>query len=245
LLVLQRTINEKTGKLHQDIAVDDIRRSVPFFGSTAGEGGWRIAIVDSVEELNVSGENALLKVLEEPPPRSLLFLISNAPGRVLPTIRSRCRVLLLRPLAGRDIAQAVAAATGRAAEGPEVLEAIGAANGSVGRALDLLDGTALALRKKTTELLSQLPRPDPQAMHALGDALGYSDAAPLAAFIDIVNEWLSQQLDNEAFDKARLARVAQTWERINLTARDAEEYNLDRKPLVFTVFDLLAEAARP
>jgi DNA polymerase-3 subunit delta' len=82
-------------------------------------------------------------------------------------------------------------------------------------------------------------------MHALGDALGYSDAAPLAAFIDIVNEWLSQQLDNEAFDQARLARVAQTWERINLTARDAEEYNLDRKPLVFTVFDLLAEAARP
>jgi DNA polymerase III subunit delta' len=244
LLVLRRTINEKTGKLHQDIAVDDIRRTVPFFGSTPGEGGWRVAIVDSVEELNRSGENALLKVLEEPPPRSLLLLVSNAPGRVLPTIRSRCRVLLLRPLAGRDIAQAIAAVTGRAAEGEDVIEAIGAANGSVGRAFDLLDGTGLALRKKTTELLSQLPRPDPQAVHGLGDALGYSDPASLATFMDIINEWLSQQLDNEVHDKRRLARVAQIWEQINIAARNVEEYNLERKPLVFAVFGLLSEAVR-
>ena len=98
LLSLERVINEKTGKLFTVIRVDDIRRSVPFFGSTAGEGGWRIAIVDSVDELNKESENALLKVLEEPPPRALLLLVSNAPGRILPTIRSRCRMLMLRPL---------------------------------------------------------------------------------------------------------------------------------------------------
>ena len=68
LLVLERTINEKTNKLRQDIQVDDVRRTVTFFGSTAGEGGWRIAIVDSVDELNREGANALLKILEEPPP---------------------------------------------------------------------------------------------------------------------------------------------------------------------------------
>ena len=99
LLTLERIFNEKTGKLFSSIRVDDVRRTVSFFGSTAGEGGWRIAIVDSVEELEKSGENALLKVLEEPPPRALLLLISHAPGRVLPTIRSRCRLLMLRPLA--------------------------------------------------------------------------------------------------------------------------------------------------
>ena len=82
-------------------------------------------------------------------------------------------------------------------------------------------------------------------MHALGDALGYSDPAPLDAFMDIVNEWLSQQLDTEAHDKSRLARTAQIWEQINVTARDAKEYNLERKPLVFSVFGLLAEAAKP
>jgi len=72
LLVLERTINEKTGKLRQDIQVDDVRRTVAFFGSTAGEGGWRIAIVDAVDELNPSGANALLKILEEPPRRAVL-----------------------------------------------------------------------------------------------------------------------------------------------------------------------------
>jgi DNA polymerase-3 subunit delta' len=243
LLVLQRTINEKTGKLYQDIIVDEIRRAVPFFGSTAGEGGWRVAIVDSVEELNRSGENSLLKILEEPPPRSLLLLVSNAPGRVLPTIRSRCRMLTLRPLSGRDTAQAVAATSGLAAEEPEVIEAIAASNGSVGRALELLDSDTLALRKKITDLLGQLPRPDPQAMHAVGDALGFSDPAPLATFVDLVNDWLSQRLEASS-DKQRLARVAETWERVNATARDVAEYNLERKPMVFTVFGLLAETAR-
>src|SRR5262249_29566485 len=88
LLVLERTINEKTNKLYQDIRVDDVRRTVTFFGSTAGEGGWRIAIVDPVDELNPSGANALLKVLEEPPRRTVLLLVSHSAARVLPTIRS-------------------------------------------------------------------------------------------------------------------------------------------------------------
>ena len=102
LLVLERTIGE-TGKLRTRIAVDDVRRSVSFFGSTAGEGGWRIAIVDSVDELNPASANALLKVLEEPPARALLLLVSHAPGRALATIRSRCRLLTLRPLAAGDV----------------------------------------------------------------------------------------------------------------------------------------------
>jgi len=182
-------------------------------------------------------------VLEEPPPRSLLLLVSNAPGRILPTLRSRCRVLLLRPLSGRDTAQAVAAATGQDAADDDVIEAIAAANGSPGRALELLDSKVLGLRQKVVGLLDQLPSPDPQAMHALGDALGYSDPAPLATFIDLVNEWLSNQLSGGA-DKARLARFADVWQDINQRARNVAEYNLERKPLVFTVFGLLSDAAR-
>jgi DNA polymerase III subunit delta' len=244
LLVLRRTINEKTGKLHQDIAVDDIRRTVPFFGSTPGEGGWRVAIVDSVEELNRSGENALLKVLEEPPPRSLLLLVSNAPGRVLPTIRSRCRVLLLRPLSEHETARAAAAVLGRTAEDADLMEAAGAAGGSAATALKLLDGPALALRHKIIDLLKQLPAPDPQTMHALGDALAGTDQMPLATFRNIVNDWLSQRLAADVNEKSRAARVAQIWQEINGAARDVEAYNLDRKPLVFAVFGLLSEAVR-
>jgi DNA polymerase-3 subunit delta' len=244
LLVLERTINEKTGKLHQDITVDQIRRSVGFFGSTAGEGGWRVAIIDTLDELNRSGENALLKVLEEPPDRCLVLLITNAPGRVLPTIRSRCRFLPLHALASEDVARAAAAAAGRTADDPEIVAAAEAANGSVARAFDLLDGATMALLQKILDLLGQLPQPDPRALHALGDAISGTDPRKLGAFIDVIDEWLSATLDRGSIDTPRLARVAEAWEKINRAANDAQEYNLERKPLVFAVFGLLAQAAR-
>jgi DNA polymerase-3 subunit delta' len=244
LLVLERVVNEQTGKLYTVIRVDDVRKAVPFFGSTAGEGGWRIAIVDAVDDLQREGANALLKVLEEPPPRTLLLLVSHAPGRELPTIRSRCRRLLLRPLEAGEVARAVAAATGRGAEDAEVREAAAAADGSVARALGLLDGPALALRQCVLELFAQLPDPDPRALHALGDALGGSEPQTLAAFMDLVNGWLSARLSDDSRPTRRLARTAEVWEKVNRAAREVETYNLERKPLVFAVFGLLAEAAR-
>ena len=245
LLVLERNLNETTGKLYTVIRVDDVRRTVSFFGSTAGEGGWRIAIVDAVDDLQREGANALLKVLEEPPQRTLLLLISHAPGRELPTIRSRCRRLLLRPLDATDVAHAIAASTGRSADEAAVQEASVAADGSVARALALLDGPALALRQRVLELLAQLPQPDPRALHALGDALGGSEPQTLAAFMDMVNGWLSARLEADARDLPRMARVAQAWDKVNRAAREVETYNLERKPLVFMVFGALAEAARP
>jgi len=237
-------LNEQTGKLYTVIRVDDVRRSVGFFGSTAGEGGWRIAIVDAVDDLQREGANALLKVLEEPPARTLLVLLSHAPGRELPTIRSRCRRLLLRPLADEDVARAVAHATGRSAEDSDVQGAVSAAGGSVGRALRFLDEKALALRQRVLDLFAQLPNPDPRALHALGDALGGSEPQTLAAFMDLVNGWLSAQLDRDMTQAARMADAAQAWEKVNRAARDVEIYNLERKPLVFAVFGLLAQAAR-
>jgi DNA polymerase III subunit delta' len=252
LLVLERTPNEK-GTLRQQIAVDDVRRTVSFFGATAGEGGWRIAIVDAVDELNRSSANALLKVLEEPPQRALLLLISHSAARVPATLRSRCRILALRPLAEPDVAKAVAAATGASATDPQIAAASAAAEGSVARALALLDEDALALRQQALDLLDALPDLNPNGLHALGDALAGTDAAPLAAFVDTVNDWLSQRLDhmdatpNEGRghgELGRMARFAEAWERVNTAARDAEIYNLERKPFVFSVFGLLAEATR-
>lgn len=244
LLVLERVLNEQTGKLYTVIRVDDVRKAVPFFGSTAAEGGWRIAIVDAVDDLQREGANALLKVLEEPPPRTLLLLLSHAPGRELPTIRSRCRRLLLRPLDGDDVAHAVAAATGRDADEAEVKEAAAAAEGSVARAIGLLDGAALALRQRVLELFAQLPDPDPRALHALGDALGGSEPKTLAAFMDLVNGWLSARLSPAHPALPQMARAAEVWDKVNRAARDVETYNLERKPLVFAVFGLLAETAR-
>lgn len=243
LLVIERTFNDK-GVLHKQIAVDDIRRSVAFFGSTAGEGGWRVAIVDAVDELNRSGANALLKVLEEPPERALLFLVSHSASRVPATLRSRCRILPLRPLAEADVAAALAAATGAAADDAALAAAARAAEGSVAQALAFLDETALALRQQALAMLDRLPALDPRALHALGEALAGTDPQVLSAFVDTVNKWLVRRLDGGRPELGRLARLADAWERINQAARDAEIYNLERKPLVFNVFGLLAEATR-
>ncbi len=244
LLVLERTVNEKTNKLYQDIRVDDVRRTVTFFGSTAGEGGWRVAIVDPVDELNPSGANALLKVLEEPPRRAVLLLVSHSAARVLPTIRSRCRLLALRPLAADDVARAVAAAIGGSPDAADITAASAVADGSVRRALALLDGDALDLRNRIMALLEGLPAVDPRALHALGDRLYGTDPAPLAAFVDTVNAWLSLRLTAGERAPARLARLAEVWEKVNAAARDADTFNLERKPLVFNVFSWLAEASR-
>jgi DNA polymerase-3 subunit delta' len=243
LLVLERTLNEK-GKLRQDIAVEDVRRCVPFFGSTAGEGGWRIAVVDAVDELNVAGANALLKILEEPPPRALLLLVSHAPGRTLATIRSRCRRLSLRPLSTEHVAQAAAAALGKTPDEEAIQSAARAADGSVARALMFLSGDALEVRRRVAALLERLPELDGRALHVLGDSLAGTEPATLAAFMDTVNAWLSTQLGGGTGDKHRLGRIAAAWEKINQAGRDTEIYNLDRRPFVFSVFGTLAEAAR-
>ena len=243
LLVLERTDNDK-GVLRTAIVVEQTDRTVSFFGSTAGAGGWRVCIVDSADELNSASANKLLKVLEEPPARALFLVVSHAPGRLLATIRSRCCRLDLRSLDEQDIARAVATATGAEAPDAKMRAAAAAADGSVGRALMLLGGETLALRQQVMSLLKALPATDPKALHALGDALGGVDKGPLATFTDAVCDWLSARLDSEPREARRLARVAEVWEKVNRAAREVEEFNLDRKPLVFAVFGLLAETAR-
>src|SRR5689334_15083084 len=109
LLSIRRTPNDK-GVMRTVITVDDVRETVGFYGSTAAVDGWRVCIVDTVDELNTNAANALLKVLEEPPQRSLFLLITHAQARVLPTIQSRCRKLMLRPLAIPDVISAAATA---------------------------------------------------------------------------------------------------------------------------------------
>ena len=245
LLTLERTLNEK-GVLRTVITVDETRETISFFGSTAAVEGWRVCIVDTVDELNPNAANALLKVLEEPPRQSLFLLVSHAPARVLPTILSRCRKLPLRPLSTDDVIRATAHAANLAPDDPALTEAAAAAEGSVARALTLLGGDALKLQQRTVALLASLPRVDPRELHALGDSLGLSDRVALAAFIDGVDRWIGERLraDDPNANLPRLARLAEVWEKINRAARDTADYNLERKPLVFSVFGMLAEATR-
>lgn len=242
LLALERVLGDK-GKLKTRIGVDQIRKLVPFFGSTAGEGGWRVAIIDVVDDLNEEGENALLKVLEEPPARSLLLLVTHTPGRVRTTIRSRCRRLILRPLQPADVVGAAAAATGRSPDDTDVEAAAAAAEGSVRRAIDLLDSDALRFRERLLGLLDQLPQVDARSLHAFSDAIAMADQSAFDGFIDALNGWMERRLD-ETGDRERLARIAQAWDKVNAAAGETRAYNLDRRPLVFNAFGALAEATR-
>jgi len=243
LLVLERTLNDK-GVLRTEISVNDTRETLPFFGSTSAEGGWRVCIVDTVDELNANSANALLKVLEEPPAQSLFLLASHAPGRVLPTILSRCRKLPLRPLDAADVARAAADATGSSPDDEALVAAAGRADGSVARALTLLGGETLGLQQKTEALLRTLPQLDPKGMHGLGDSLAGNDRAAFLAFVDTLERWMGAQLRGGAGDLPRLARLSEVWENISRAVRETQEFNLERKPLVFSVFGMLAEAMR-
>jgi DNA polymerase III subunit delta' len=245
LLVLERMPGD-SGKLRTVITVDQVRRLTTFFGSTAGEGGWRVCIVDTADELKYpEASNALLKMLEEPPARSLFLLVSHMPGRLLPTIRSRCRRLSLKPLGPSDLARAAAAASGGEDGAARIANAAASSGGSLARALAASAGPISAMRQQVTVMLQALPSTDPTALHAVGDLLDRGDRSLFeGGFVDTVRDWLSGLLDTQANDLRRLARAADLWDRLNHAARDVETYNLERKPLVFAVFGLLAEACR-
>src|SRR3954454_12397546 len=193
LLTLERTLNDK-GVMRTVITVDETRETISFFGSTAAVEGWRVCVVDAVDELNANAANALLKILEEPPQQSLFLLVSHAPARVLATIKSRCRRLSLRALSTDDVMHAAAEATGMDAADPALREAAAGSEGSVSRTLMLLGGDGLQLQSRTAALLASLPRIDPGELHALGDALGTSDRVALASFLDSIERWVAERL---------------------------------------------------
>ncbi|QJP12792.1 DNA polymerase III subunit delta' [Starkeya sp. ORNL1] len=247
MLVLRRVPGD-TGKLPTMIPAEQVRRVRSFFGSTAALGGWRVCIVDTLDEMNAQGANALLKTLEEPPAKSLFLLISHAPGRLLPTIRSRCRLVPLRALPTDD----VAAVLGDLAETMPDLNRTGIAEaalesgGSVREALVLLSGEGLAIRQATRSLLDRMPDIDPKELHALGERLQGDREGAFESFTATVEAWVSDHATGRRQRPAlRLARLPEVWEKVRRAAIDADTFNLDRKSFVFRIFASLNEAVRP
>jgi DNA polymerase III subunit delta' len=161
LLVIRRPRDEKTGAEKSVIPVDEVRRLQPFFGVAAGAGGWRIAIIDSVDELNRNAANAVLKSLEEPPNRALLLLISHTPGAVLPTIRSRCRPLHMSPMPASELAPKLADLGSRLGlpglSSSDAAQLVELAKGCVGRAIELWVHDGLSLARAIDATLDALP----------------------------------------------------------------------------------------
>ena len=166
LFLLRRPWDDKTEKLKQDIPVDEVRRMKGFFQLTAAEGGSRVALIDAADDLNASGANALLKLLEEPPPETTFLIVTHRPSGLLPTIRSRCRDLRLAPLAAADLDAALAGAGFPDPAGPALASLSG---GSVGTAIRLQAADGMALYARIADLFATLPRLDRPKALALAD----------------------------------------------------------------------------
>lgn len=151
ILIVQKGLNTE-GKPARDIGVGQIRKVVQFFHQTSLEGGWRIAVIDSVDDLNRNASNALLKVLEEPPNRSLLLLISHTPAKVLPTIRSRCRDLKFVPLTETEMQQFLSE---RKVSQKDLVPLMTLSEGRPGYALQLLEAKGIEIYKTLLESLLQ------------------------------------------------------------------------------------------
>ncbi|MEA2842070.1 MAG: polymerase subunit delta [Methylobacteriaceae bacterium] len=241
--LLRRQWNEKVKKLYTEIRVDEVRAATRIFQHAAGGSGWRIAIIDSVDELNRNAANALLKIIEEPPAYSLFLLIAHRPGRILPTIRSRCRLMMLAPLSDEDVVRAMAALNFNYPR-DQIKAVASRAGGSVKEALRLLEGESARFDDRVQNLLKGLPQVDWQEIHGLGDAVaGRDNEAAYESLMANVFSFLDRSVrDGAARGPARLQPYAEAWEKVREAAREAEILNLDKRPLTLSIFADLAAA---
>jgi DNA polymerase-3 subunit delta' len=239
LLVLQR--DPEDGKSRKQIPVEEARGLPEFFAKTPAIAPWRVAIVDTADDLNPSGANAVLKTLEEPPERGIIFLISHRPGALLPTLRSRCRMLRLAP---PGEAETAAWLEDKAAIGAEEARRLSAmAGGAPGRAWRLAGLDALAADEAAGEILASLPRPDPAAMLALAEGFRGAEGAERFA---LLFERLADKVHAMAAGRALagegdgLDGWAETYETLIDLPRAAEAVNLDRADVFYTALARLA-----
>jgi DNA polymerase-3 subunit delta' len=187
LLVLKRGLND-AGKLMTVLGIAEMSRLNSFFGMTSGAGGWRVVIIDTADDMNDNAANALLKLLEEPPKRAMLLLLTNTPGRLLPTIRSRCQRLLLRPLGEADMQSELAQLLPEASSDERAALAQ-LSGGSLGAALRLGQGEGVALAKEALRLIENAAHPDIAALFSLSDRL-----ARITDGLDMLGDFMAQAL---------------------------------------------------
>lgn len=171
LLVVEPAYDEKKEEYATEISAEIAREIPKFLSLTPAEGAWRVVIIDSADVLNDKSANAILKILEEPPKQTILILIAHNVGRLLPTIRSRCRVVSLKPLSYDDFSQAVRLSVLELYGEELAMLAVMSAH-SVGVALELHEKGALKLYNETLDLISSAQKLDNQAVLKFCEQIG-------------------------------------------------------------------------
>lgn len=188
LLVIERAFDEKKGKLKKNISAEDARSIAPFLRKTAAEGGWRVVIVDGAEDLNPTSQNALLKILEEPPSKALLILTTTQPGAFLPTIRSRCRMVHLKPLEDVTVEKLLLRShPSLSIQEKSILLRIGA--GSIGKAQQFYADDGITVYKSLLAVAQNMPQIDMVQVHEIADKLGRGSEDVFALTEEIMTGW--------------------------------------------------------
>lgn len=253
----------KAERKRREISVEESRRIGPFLTMTAAEGGWRVVVVDSAEAMNRAAGNAILKLLEEPPEKALLLLVSHNPGRVLPTIRSRCRHLQLRPL-DPEILDRLLHGYRPDLEAEARKALVRLSEGSIGHALCLAEEDGLQLYRDLMGLLGTLPDLDVPALHTFAGRLsGPKASESWLMATELLGHWVAGLVKRSALGRempeviggenalgsrfqagANLAEWVEVWEKINRLSAVAERSNLDRRQVLVNVFHTLEGAVR-
>ena len=255
LLTIEREWDPKRKRLRGEIVVDDVRRIADFVHLTPAEGGWRVVVVDGAEELNRSAANGLLKVLEEPPERTVLLLVCAAPGRLPATIRSRCRRLALMPLGEADLARLLATLLPDLNDDTRA-RLVGVAEGSPGRALQLAESGGVGTAELVASVLDALPKLGPrQAIergHAVADSLGRDEEA-FSTFMDLLRASVAAAVRDVARGHADAEQTrlignrpldawVEVWHALTKLQDETEAAYLDRRQAIVTSLTTLAGA---
>jgi DNA polymerase-3 subunit delta' len=243
LMVLER--QGEDGKARKFIPVDDARKLPEFFSKAPASAPYRVAIIDAVDDMNINAANALLKTLEEPPSRGVLFLVSHAPGGLIATIRSRCRRLAFPAWSEERVQAFVQARTGTPAD--KALTLAHMARGAPGRAVAMAEEGALDAQAVAREILRQLPATDDAALLAVADSFrGAEGQKRFEMLFDRLQDEVMVMAAKaaEAGTSAMVDRWARAWETLQALPRDVEAVNLDRADAFFTAIGRLRQAAR-
>jgi DNA polymerase-3 subunit delta' len=242
LRVLERLEKEKGEGLARNISVKQVRELGEFLGLTPGLSDWRAVVIDSIDDLEKSAANALLKMLEEPPPNTVFFLVSHAPGRLLPTIRSRCRRLEFQAL-GDDVMASVLETHAPSLAAADRSKVIAAAGGSAGRALALAELDLVALEEAAIRILRD-GDPTNGRRSDLALELGKRGAGErYAAFLDLVPSLVAREA--RELTGAPRQRALDAYARSRELAALAPRLSLDPASTVFQLGGILAEVAGP
>ncbi len=241
LFTIERRINEKTDKLQSEIVVATIREAIHRMHQTASEGGWRVAVVDGAEDMNPNAANALLKMLEEPPERTILLLTTSAPGRLLPTIRSRCRSLGLAGLSDANV-DSLLADFAPSLGADERARLAGLAEGSIGTALSLAAQGGLSLAGLVEEALAGPVAPERVQNIADTVAKSVEGVDKFAPFFALLRGGLASQTRAAARSgqpPARLAGNVSLWQELGKLEREVIGLNLDKRAAVVVALSQL------